>query len=179
MELEGAGRRRLEVDFSAGRVSSDGGGLLLREADRRLRLSERLASCFTDHRKPWLIDHTVRDLVAQRVLGLALGYEDLVDHEELAKDPLLAALVGKTDVTGESRLQCREQPLASASTLGRVERTKSDATAASRYEKVVIDFDAVEDMFLEMYIESYEGVEPARIIIDLARFGHAVRAEAR
>jgi hypothetical protein len=167
MELEGAGRRRFEVDFSAGRVSSDGGGLLLREANRRLRLSERLASCFTDHRKPWLIDHTVRDLVAQRVLGLALGYEDLVDHEELAKDPLLAALVGKTDVTGESRLQCREQPLASASTLGRVERTKSDATAASRYEKVVIDFDAVEDLFLTMYIESYEGVEPSRIIIDL------------
>lgn len=73
IELEGFGRRRFEVDFSAGRVSSDGGGLLLREADRRLRLSERLASCFTDHRKPWLIDHAVQDLVAQRVLGLALG----------------------------------------------------------------------------------------------------------
>jgi len=167
LELEGVGRRRFEVDFSAGRVSSDGGGLLLRAADRRLRLSERLAVCFTDHRKPWLIDHTVQDLVAQRVLGLALGYEDLNDHNELSKDPLLAALVGKSDPVGESRLQSRGQPLASASTLGRVERTKAEASAASRYEKVVIDFDAVEDLFLTMYIESYEGREPARIVIDL------------
>jgi hypothetical protein len=167
VELEGVGRRRFELDFSAGRVSSDGGGVLLREADRRLRLSERLASCFTDHRKPWLIDHTVGELVAQRVLGLALGYEDLNDHEELSKDPLLAALVGKADPTGEHRLQSRGQPLASASTLGRVERTKEDATAASRYEKIVIDFDAVEDVFLTLFIESYEGREPERIIIDL------------
>lgn len=167
IELEGVGRRRLDVDFSAGRVSSDGGGLLLREADRRLRLSERLASCFTDHRKPWLIDHTVAELVAQRVLGLALGYEDLNDHEELSKDPLLAALVGKTDPTGEHRLQSRGQPLASASTLGRLERTKEDATAASRYEKIVIDFEAVEDVFVNVYIESHEGREPERIVIDL------------
>lgn len=167
VELEGVGRRRLDVDFSAGRVSSDGGGLLLREADRRLQLSERFAECFTDHRQPHLIDHTVAELVAQRVLGLALGYEDLNDHEELSKDPLLAALVGKSDPTGERRLQSRGQPLASASTLGRLERTKEDATAASRYEKVVIDFDAVEDVFMTVFIESYEGREPERIIIDL------------
>jgi len=119
VRLEGLGRRRFELDVTAGRVSSDGGGVLLREADRRLRLSERLASCFTDHRKPWLIDHTVAELVAQRMLGLALGYEDLNDHEELSKDPLLAALVGKTDPTGERRLQSCGQPLASASTLTR------------------------------------------------------------
>jgi len=167
LQLEGLGRRRFEIDFSAGRVSSDGGGVLLREADRRLRLSERLASCFTDHRKPWLIDHTVAELVAQRVLALALGYEDLNDHEELSKDPLLAALVGKADPTGEHRLQSQGQPLASASTLGRLERTKEDATAASRYEKIVIDFDAVEDLFLTVFIESYAGWEPKRIIIDL------------
>lgn len=167
IELEGVGRRRFEVDFSAGRVSSDGGGLLLREADRRLRLSERLASCFTDHRKPWLCDHTVAELVAQRIFGLALGYEDLSDHEDLSRDPFLAALVGKNDPTGEHRLQSRGQPLASASTLGRVERTKADASAASRYEKVVIDFDAVEDLFLTVFVESYGGREPERIIIDL------------
>lgn len=167
IELEGVGRRRFELDFSAGRVSSDGGGLLLREADRRLRLSERLASCFTDHRKRWLIDHTVGELVAQRVFGLALGYEDLSDHEDLSRDPFLAALVGKQDPTGEHRLQSRGQPLASASTLGRIERTKADASASSRYEKVVIDFDAVEDLFVTMFVESYAGREPPRIIIDL------------
>lgn len=167
IELEGVGRRRFEIDFSAGRVSSDGGGVLLRAADRRLRLSERLALCFTDHRKPWLTDHAVAELVAQRVLTLALGYEDLNDHEELSKDPLLAALVGKTDPTGEGRLQSRGQPLASASTLGRLERTKEDATALSRYDKIVIDFDAVEELFLTLFIESYQGREPERVIIDL------------
>ena len=86
---------------------------------------------------PWLIDHTVAELVAQRMLGLALGYEDLNDREELSKDPLLAALVGKTDPTGERRLQSRGQPLASASKLGRLERTMEDATPAARYAKIV------------------------------------------
>lgn len=167
LEVEGLGRRRIDVDFSAGRVSSDGGGLVLREADRRLRLSERLGSCFTDHRRPDLIDHTVRELVAQRVIGLALGYEDLDDHDELSKDPLLAILVGKKDPTGASRLRSRGQALASSSTLGRVERTKKDATSSSRYDKVVVDFDAVEQVFLTAFIESYKGRVPERIILDL------------
>ena len=166
LELEGVGRRRFEVDFGAGRVSSDGGGVLLREADRRLKLSERLASCFTAHRKSSLVDHPVKDLVAQRVIGLALGYEDLNDHDELSKDPLLAAIVGRTDPLGERRLQSRGQALASASTLGRLERTRADATATSRYEKVVVDFDAIEERFLTIFIESYSR-EPERIIIDL------------
>lgn len=167
IEMEGVGRRRLDVDFSAGRVSSDGGGLLLSVADQRLALCDRLAACFTDYRKPHLIDHSVEELVRQRVFGLALGYEDLNDHEELSKDPLLATLVGKKDPTGASRLQSRELPLASASTLGRVERTRSDASAASRYEKIVVDFDAVEKLFVDAFIESYGGKEPARIILDL------------
>ena len=88
-ELEAPGRRRLEVDFSARQVSSDGGGLVLRAADQRRRLSERLAACFTDHRRLDLIDHSVQELLAQRILGLALAYEDLDDHDELSKDPLL------------------------------------------------------------------------------------------
>ena len=70
---------------------------MLREADQRLRLSERLAACFTDHRRLDLIDHSVQELLAQRIVGLALGYEDLDDHDELSKDPLLATLVGKED----------------------------------------------------------------------------------
>ena len=134
IELEGKGRRRYALDFSAGRGSSDGGGVLIGLADDRLGLTRRLAACFTDHRKPESIDHTVAELLAQRIHGLALGYEDLNDHEERSKDPLLAAQVGKADPTGQSRLQSRGQPLASPSTLGRLERTKADATAASRYE---------------------------------------------
>ena len=152
-----SGVARIDVDFGAGRVSSDGGGLVVRAADRRLRLSERFASCFTDHRRPELVDHTVRELVAQRVIGLALGYEDLDDHDELSKDRLLATLVGKKDPTGASRRQSRHQALASSSTLGRVERTKEDATSASRCAKVVVDFDALEQVFIELFGESLAG----------------------
>ena len=167
IEWEGSGRRRFALDFSAGRVSSDGGGLLLRQADDRIGLSRRLAACFRDYRKPEYIDHTAAELIAQRIHGLAPGYEVLNDHEELSKDPLLAAQVGKADPTGQTRLQSRGQPLASPSTLGRLERTKADATAASRYEKIVVDFDALEDLFLTLFIEQYEGREPSRIVIDL------------
>jgi hypothetical protein len=166
IELPAPGRRRLDVDFSAGLVSSDGGALLLREADEYLQLSEKLAACFTDHRRPDLIDHSVRELVAQRTIGLALGYEDLDDHDDVAKDPLLAAAVGKADPTGESRKQCRQQALASSSTLGRVERTKEDANSDSRYEKVVVNFDSVEQVFLEAFIKSFL-VVPERVVVDL------------
>ena len=90
LEMEGLGKRRVEADFSAGQVSSDGCGLLLREVDQRIRLTERLATSFQDVRHQDLIDHTVKELLAQRIVGLALGYEDLNDHENLSKDPLLA-----------------------------------------------------------------------------------------
>jgi len=167
IELDGAGTRRLDIDFSAGQVSSDGGSVVLREADRHLGLGEALAACFTDYRREDLIDHTVQELVTQRVFGLALGYEDLDDHDELAKDPLLATAVGKPDPTGESRKQSRGQALASSSTLGRVERTKEDANSDSRYEKVVVDFDAMEGVFLHAFITSYRGLIPERVVIDL------------
>ena len=135
--LEGLGRRRVEVDFSAGRVSSDGGGLLLREVDRRLRFTERLAHCFRDFRNPDLIEHTIRELVAQRVYGLALGYEDLNDHEQLSRDPLFAAMVGKTDVDGRDRVRDKDvgrwrvQALWVASSARRRLPTKRRATRRS------------------------------------------------
>lgn len=156
--LEGLGRRRVEADFSAGRVSSDGGGLLLREVDRRLRFTERLAHCFRDFRNPDLIEHTIRELVAQRVYGLALGYEDLNDHEQLSRDPLFATMVGKTDVDGRDRVRDKDvgKPLASPSTLGRIERTKESANEKTRYDKIVCDFDAVAALFVELFIESFE-----------------------
>lgn len=121
IELEGPARRRLDVDFSAGQVSSEGGSVLLREADRHLSLSEALAACFTDHRRQDLIDHSMQELVAQRVMGIALGYEDLDNHDELAKDPLLATAVGKPDPTGADRKQSRDQALASQRCQGAVQ----------------------------------------------------------
>jgi len=168
LELEHLGSRRVELDFSAGRVSSDGGGILLREVDKRVRLTERLAKCFTDYRNPKLITHTLRELLAQRTYGLALGYEDLNDHERLNRDPLFATLIGKVDVEGHRQGRGRDQgkALASPSTLGRLERSKETANEESRYEKIVCDFDAVAELFVDLFIESFDH-EPGVVVLDL------------
>lgn len=168
LELEPLGRRRVEADFSAGRVSSDGGALVLREVDERVRLTERLANCFTDHRNQNLITHEVREMLAQRIYGFALGYEDLNDHERLNRDPLLATLAGKVDVEGRRQARRRDvgKALASPSTLGRLERTKETASRETRYEKIVCDFDALGDVFVDLFIESFEH-EPGVVVFDL------------
>jgi hypothetical protein len=167
-ELQGVGGRRVEADFSGGQISSDGGGVLLREVDRRLRLTERLAACFTDHRRSDLIEHGVDELLRQRTYGLALGYEDLNDHDELSRDPLLATLCGKRDPMGERRRHPEHNglPLASASTLGRVERTPAEASQASRYAKVVCDFDRLRDTHVDVFIESHDA-PPTYLVLDL------------
>ncbi len=104
LAFQGLGRRAVVADFSAGRLSSDAGGvLLLREVAERSGLLRRFAACFTDHRDPALIEHTVAELVTQRVLALACGYEDLNDHDVLRDDALLAVAAGKADVTGAQR----------------------------------------------------------------------------
>jgi len=94
--------------FDGGAITSDGGGLLLREVERRTGILRQFAACFTDHRDAEQVEHTVQELVSQRVYGLALGYEDLNDHEELRRVPLLATLVGKTDPTGRDRARRRD-----------------------------------------------------------------------
>ena len=168
LRFEVLGRRQVEADFSAGHVSSDGGGLLLREVDRRLRLTERLTHCFHDLRAPNLIEHKVRELIAQRVYGLALDYEDLNDHEQLSRDPLFATIVGKVDPEGRDRARDKDvgKALASPSTLGRIERTKETADKKTRYEKIVCDFDAVAALFVVLFIESFEH-PPGVVVIDL------------
>ena len=105
-------RREIRAQFDGGAITSDGGGLLLREVEKRIGIVRQFAACFTDYRNPELIEHRVEELVAQRVYGLALGYEDLNDHEELRNDPLLAVLVEKSDP--------RSQVLAGKSTLNRL-----------------------------------------------------------
>lgn len=93
----------METDFSGGTLSSDGGALLLSQVDAGLGISRLLAGCYTDRRDPDLIEHSVQELVSQRLIGLALGYEDLNDHADLRRDPLLAAVIGKEDVLGQNR----------------------------------------------------------------------------
>ena len=132
--------------FDGGTLTTDSGGLLLRETDRRLNLLPRLAECFLDGRNPVLVDHTVEQLVSQRIYGLALGYEDLNDHEQLRQDPLLRVLAGKADV--------EDSPLAGKSTLSRLEL--SDGTP-DRYKKITFWKDAIDELLVKVFLESYAG----------------------
>ena len=101
--------RKVTVDFAGGYLSSDGGGLFLREVEERHRIIHKLCECFTDHRHQGYTDHKVRELVAQRINALALGYEDLNDHDRLRLDPVHALLAGKEDLTGEQRVLERDK----------------------------------------------------------------------
>ncbi len=131
------GKRDVVAHFDGGRITSDAGGLLLREVERKLGVLRRFAACFDDHRNPDLIEHTVLELVGQRVFALALGYEDLNDHDELRHDPLLAVLVGKDDPTGMNRQLARDRGKACAgkSTLNRLELTPIGASVRSPLQK--------------------------------------------
>jgi hypothetical protein len=119
--------------FDDGAISSDGGALLLSEVEAKARIIERFAEQFVDHRNPELIEHSVRELIGPRVLGLALGYADLNDHDRLRLDPLLAVAVGKRDPAGASRFKAedRGKALASSSTLNRLELTPLDADSGA------------------------------------------------
>ena len=108
-------RREVRGQFDGGTITSDAGGLLLREVEKRAGIIAQFAACFQDYRDPGRVEHQVKELVAQRVYGLALGYEDLNDHEELRRDPLLAVLVEKPDPRGEKRARERDQGQAQAS----------------------------------------------------------------
>jgi hypothetical protein len=153
--------------FDGGRISSDGGALLLGETDRRLGLLDRFAECFDDHRLPEWVEHSVEDLLRQRVFALALGYEDLNDHDELRQDALLATCVGKSDPTGEDRKRARDRghALAGKSTLNRLEWGLAQSAPADRYRRVAVDTDAVERFFVEIFLDSYEEA-PEEIILD-------------
>ena len=128
------GRRKVVADFSAGTISSDGGAPLLRQVDRGLGLIGALAGCFTDTRHPDWVDHSVEQMLAQRIYGMALGYEDLNDHERLRHDPLLAAACEKVDPLGEKRVlpQFCGAALAGASTLNRLELSNCKTSRAHK-----------------------------------------------
>ncbi len=160
--------REVIARFDGGTITSDAGGLLLREVEQRTGILRQFAACFTDHRDPDLIEHTVAELVAQRVYALALGYEDLNDHDDLRSDPLLAVLVGKADPTGQQRTRRRDvgKALAGKSTLNRLELTPADATADSRYKKIVIDKWQVPRFFVDVFLQAHEQ-PPKRIVLDL------------
>jgi hypothetical protein len=143
----------VEAEFTAGQVSTDSGALLLREADRKINLLDRLALCFTDGRKQGSVEHPVREMLAQRIYGLGLGYEDLNDHEQLRSDPLFGLLSGKREL---------EEPLAGKSTLNRLELSGH----TKRYHKISYSTEAIDRLLVELFIESH-GAPPTQIVLDL------------
>ena len=165
--FQGLGRRDVVARFDGGAITSDAGGLLLREVESRSGMIARFSRGFVDHRDPELIEHTVEELIRQRVYGLCLGYEDLNDHDDLRHDPLLAVLVGKTDPTGQDRHgPNRGKPLAGKSTLNRLELTPAGADCDSRYQKIVARHSELEQSFVEIFIEQHV-TPPREIVLDL------------
>lgn len=158
-------RRQVSARFDGGVISSDGGALLLREVDQRIKLLPRLAACFEDGRESRRIEHRVGELVSQRVYGLALGYEDLNDHDELRRDPVLALLAGKSDVSGQRRRRERDrgQPLAGKSTLQRLERTTD---GVDRYQKIRCVSAAIDRLLVDVFVEAHLQ-EPAEVLLDI------------
>lgn len=168
LEFHGLGRRSVVGQFDGGKISSDGGGLLLREVEHRSHILKRLTGCFTDHRDAGQIEHALESLIKQRVMGLALGYEDLNDHDSLRQDPLLALLSDKPDVSGRTRKRACDKgcALAGKSTLNRLELTPLDAGAASRYKKIVAEPEGMDDLRVDLFLEAYD-TAPAEIILDV------------
>lgn len=168
LEFHGLGRRAVVGEFDGGKISSDAGGLLLREVEQHSGILSRLSGCFVDHRDPDQVEHTLESLIKQRVMGLALGYEDLNDHDALRQDPLLALLSDVADPSGQSRRRPQDKGcvLAGKSTLNRLELTPEDADAGSRYKKIVADAAAMDALLVEVFLEAYE-TPPEEIILDV------------
>ena len=140
--------------FDGGTITSDAGAFLLRQTDRRLNLLPRLAKCFLDGRNQDLVKHAVSEMLAQRIYGLALGYEDINDHEQLRKDPVFGILAGRVEL---------EEPLAGKSTLNRMEL---GAGVKDRYKKITFWKDSIDELMVTAFIESYPEA-PTEIVLDM------------
>jgi hypothetical protein len=152
--FQACGSREIVARFDGGTISSDGGALLLRQTDERLNLLPRLAECFLDGRDPERVEHSVEEMVSQRVYGLALGYEDVNDHEQLRSDPLFGVLAGREEV---------DRPLAGKSTLNRLEL--GDGTE-DRYKKITFWKQGIDEWMVSVFLESQEK-PPEEIILDV------------
>jgi hypothetical protein len=156
-EFEAHFSRQVTANFEGGTLTTDGGGLLLRQVDRRLGLLKRLTGCFTDCRRADRVEHSLAEMLAQRIYGMALGYEDLNDHEQLRHDPLMAVLAGKKKIG---------QQLAGKSTLNRLELSPAGDAQAERYSKITYSAQAIDELLVAVFQES-EARAPRRIVLDL------------
>ena len=168
-EFEPVERHKVVAGFDGGIITSDAGGLLLGRLDRGLGLIRRMASCFTDRRGPRLLEHTVETLVGQRVFALALGYEDLNDHDELRHDPLFHVLAGKLEA---KRSDCA--PVAGKSTLNRLEHRPR--REAGKYHKIDYDAPSLEALFVDIFLDGHKRA-PKEIVLDLDATDDTIHGE--
>jgi Transposase DDE domain group 1 len=159
------GTRKVEADFGGGYLSSDGGGLILRDFERHNGLLRDLAGCFVDYRNPLYIEHSVQELVSQRVYGLILGYEDLNDHDYLRRDPVHGLICGKSDPLGQDRILERDKgkALAAHSTLNRLELSAKSVDA--RYHKIQVQPDETEALLIQRAVKAIPR-KSAEIVLD-------------
>ena len=170
------GGRDLVWRFDGGDITSDGGVLVLKKLEEKTAIVRRFAACFEDYRKSDQIEHPLLDLIGQRVFGLALGYEDLNDHDELRSDPMLAVALGKDDVMGQQRrrAQDRGKALAGKSTLNRLEWTAPDYSGNPRQsgsnkpetKKITVDPESIDALLVDLFLEAHAQT-PEQIILDL------------
>jgi hypothetical protein len=152
--FEASGKREIVARFDGGTISGDGGAFLLRQTDQSLKLLGRLAECFLDGRNQSMVEHSVLEMLSQRIYGLALGYEDINDHERLRRDPVFGILAGRVEL---------EEPLAGKSTLNRMELGTG---AKDRYKKITFWKEGIDELMVKVFIESYENA-PAQITLDV------------
>lgn len=167
LEFQVHNGRRVVADFDGGDITSDAGVLLLRQTDERIDLLKRFGQCFSDLRNPYFIEHSVLDLVSQRVYGLCLGYEDVNDHDDVRRDRLMALAVGKQDIEGQDR-RCKEDrgiALAGKSTLNRLELIP-ELGEDHRYHRISYDPHGVDFLLTDIFLESRK-TAPKRLVLDL------------
>lgn len=175
VDLQSHSRQEVRAQFDAGRISSDGGALLLREVDQALGIIKQATACFKDHRCADRVEHTLEELLRQRVFGLALGYEDIVDHDLLRSDSVLALACGKQDVLGKDRERSsdRGNPLAGHATLHRLELARPAEDSDARQSevrganKITFSRDLGDTLFIDLYAQQCRGAIPSQVILDL------------
>jgi hypothetical protein len=168
IHFQGLEPRKVVGCFDGGTITSDAGALLLREIDQAKNLFEQFSRCFIDHRKPLFVEHSVKELIAQRTIGICLGYEDLIDHDELRRDPLLATVCGKLDPTGTKRRNDRDRGIALAgkSTLNRLETFGVGKAENQRYKKITYSEEQIDQFFVDVFVKNHRR-PPQEIILDV------------
>jgi len=168
LHFQGLGERTVVAAFDGGTITSEAGALLLREIEAARGFLKRFSQCFVDHRDARYVEHSLSEMITQRVVGLCLGYEDINDHEELRRDPLLATVCGKLDASGHQRRQNRDRgaPLAGKSTLNRLETFGAGTQENQKYKKIDYRERAVDELLVDAFLDGHRKA-PQSIVLDV------------